>query len=63
MNNPDELKLDDVNSRELGQSTLFENIHSFLSSLDKNGETRLPQRAYLATRHAIPSVLHYSLLA
>lgn len=53
MNTPDELTRADVNGKELDQSALFQNIHSFLSSLDKNGESRLPQRAYLATRHAI----------
>jgi GntR family transcriptional regulator, rspAB operon transcriptional repressor len=53
MNTPDELKLEDVNSKELDQSSLSQNIQTFLSSLDKNGESRLPQRAYLATRHAI----------
>lgn len=53
MNTPDELSRADVNLKELDQSDLLQFIHSFLSSLDKKGESRLPQRAYLATRHAI----------
>lgn len=39
--------------KESDQHALFENIHTFLQTLDNNGESRLPQRAYLATRHAI----------
>jgi DNA-binding GntR family transcriptional regulator len=53
MNTSDELKLNDANLKELDLSALSQNIQSFLSNLDKNGESRLPQRAYLATRHAI----------
>ncbi|MEH7748113.1 GntR family transcriptional regulator [Neobacillus drentensis] len=53
MNTPDELALGDVNLKELDHSALSQNIHSFLYRLDNNGESRLPQRAYLATRHAI----------
>ncbi|MEH7119350.1 GntR family transcriptional regulator [Neobacillus vireti] len=53
MNTPDELATVDGKLKELDHSALSENIHSFLYSLDKNGESRLPQRAYLATRHAI----------
>ncbi|MEH7547041.1 GntR family transcriptional regulator [Neobacillus vireti] len=53
MNSPDELATADVNFKELDHSALSQNIHLFLNSLDKNGESRLPQLAYLATRHAI----------
>ncbi|MEH7307293.1 GntR family transcriptional regulator [Neobacillus drentensis] len=53
MNTPDELVTADVDLKELDYSALSQNIHSFLNSLDKNGESRLPQLAYLATRHAI----------
>jgi DNA-binding GntR family transcriptional regulator len=42
-----------VKLKKSDQHALFENIHSFLQTLDNNGESRLPQRAYLATRHAI----------
>jgi GntR family transcriptional regulator, rspAB operon transcriptional repressor len=53
MNTPDELAMVDVNLKELDHSALSQNIQSFLDRLDKNGESRLPQRAYFATRHAI----------
>jgi len=53
MNTWDELNLEDVNLEDLDLSALSQNIQSFLSNLDKNGESRLPQRAYLATRNAI----------
>ncbi|MGF9801123.1 GntR family transcriptional regulator [Brevibacillus agri] len=53
MISPDELTKADGNVEGLDQLALSENVHSFLATLDKNGETRLPQRAYLATRHAI----------
>ncbi|MFE0566557.1 GntR family transcriptional regulator [Priestia megaterium] len=35
------------------ESPLFSTVRSFLSTLDTNDESRLPQRAYLAIRHAI----------
>jgi GntR family transcriptional regulator, rspAB operon transcriptional repressor len=35
------------------ESPLFSSVRSFLSTLDTNDESRLPQRAYLAIRHAI----------
>ncbi|MFB4325688.1 GntR family transcriptional regulator, partial [Priestia sp. BR_2] len=35
------------------KSSLFLSVRSFLSTLDTNDESRLPQRAYLAIRHAI----------
>lgn len=43
----------DGNLEGLDQSDLSKNVQSYLATLDKNGESRLPQRAYLATRHAI----------
>lgn len=53
MNMPDALTKAEVNIEGLDPSALAQNIQSFLSTLDKNGESRLPQRAYLAARHAI----------
>ncbi|MGG3470044.1 GntR family transcriptional regulator [Neobacillus pocheonensis] len=53
MNTPDELTTADFNLKELDHSALSQDIHSFFNCLDKDGESRLPQRAYLATRHAI----------
>ncbi|WP_342046975.1 GntR family transcriptional regulator [Bacillus sp. OTU530] len=53
MNTPDESTRAHVNLEEPDQSSLSLDIHSILSSLDEMGESRLPQRAYLATRHAI----------
>jgi GntR family transcriptional regulator, rspAB operon transcriptional repressor len=43
----------DSNVKSLDQSDLALAVRSFLSTLDVNGESRLPQRAYLAVRHAI----------
>ncbi len=43
----------DSNFEGLDQSDLTLAVRSFLSTLDINGESRLPQRAYLAVRHAI----------
>ncbi|RND01202.1 GntR family transcriptional regulator [Lysinibacillus halotolerans] len=43
----------DSNIKKLDESELVLAVRSFLSTLDVNGETRLPQRAYLAIRHAI----------
>ncbi|MGG1396790.1 GntR family transcriptional regulator [Bacillus salipaludis] len=53
MNTPDERTKADINLKELDQSSLYQGIQSFLADLDEIGETRLPQRAYLATRRAI----------
>ncbi|WHY92506.1 GntR family transcriptional regulator [Neobacillus cucumis] len=53
MNTPDERTKADINLKELDQSSLYLNIQSFLADLDEIGESRLPQRAYLATRRAI----------
>jgi GntR family transcriptional regulator, rspAB operon transcriptional repressor len=39
--------------KSLDQSDLALAVRSFLSTLDVNGESRLPQRAYLAIRNAI----------
>ena len=46
-------KIPDYNFKEIDQSELVLVVRSFLSTLDVNGESRLPQRAYLAIRHAI----------
>jgi GntR family transcriptional regulator, rspAB operon transcriptional repressor len=46
-------KTPDSNFKSLDQSDLALAVRSFLSTLDVNGESRLPQRAYLAVRHAI----------
>jgi GntR family transcriptional regulator, rspAB operon transcriptional repressor len=43
----------DSNVKSLDQSDLALAVRSFLSTLDVNGESRLPQRAYLAIRNAI----------
>jgi GntR family transcriptional regulator, rspAB operon transcriptional repressor len=43
----------DSNTNSLDQSDLALAVRSFLSTLDVNGESRLPQRAYLAIRNAI----------
>jgi GntR family transcriptional regulator, rspAB operon transcriptional repressor len=46
-------KTPDFNVKRLNQSDLSLIVRSFLSDLDVNEESRLPQRAYLAIRHAI----------
>ncbi|AVD54569.1 hypothetical protein BEH_24730 (plasmid) [Priestia filamentosa] len=46
-------KTPDFNVKRLNQSDLALIVRSFLSDLDVNEESRLPQRAYLAIRHAI----------
>lgn len=43
----------DSTFKSLDQSDLALAVRSFLSTLDVNGESRLPQRAYLAIRNAI----------
>lgn len=53
MNNQDFITSTNVKHQEEEYPTLSLNVQSFLSSFDFSGETRLPQRAYLAVRHAI----------
>lgn len=53
MDNQETLQTSDSNFKRLNQSDLALVVRSFLSNLDANGESRLPQRAYLAVRHAI----------
>ncbi|CAH0321820.1 HTH-type transcriptional repressor RspR [Peribacillus simplex] len=53
MNNQKTPQTPDSNVKRLDQSDLSLAVGSFLSNLDVNGESRLPQRAYLAVRHAI----------
>ncbi|SEC16251.1 GntR family transcriptional regulator [Paenibacillus sp. GP183] len=43
----------DDNNQERVSRSLSLYVQSFLSALDSSGETRLPQRAYLAVRHII----------
>jgi DNA-binding GntR family transcriptional regulator len=43
----------DDNNQERVSSSLSLYVQAFLSTLDSSGETRLPQRAYLAVRHII----------
>ncbi|MGM7719486.1 GntR family transcriptional regulator [Metabacillus sp. Hm71] len=53
MNNQKTPQTTESNFKRLDQSDLALVVRSFLSTLDVNGETRLPQRAYLAIRHSI----------
>jgi GntR family transcriptional regulator, rspAB operon transcriptional repressor len=53
MNNPKTPQPPDSTFKGIDQSDLALSVRSFMSTLDVNGETRLPQRAYLAIRHAI----------
>ncbi|MEH7494372.1 GntR family transcriptional regulator [Neobacillus niacini] len=53
MNNQKNTQTPDSITNSLDQSELALAVRSFLSTLDVNGESRLPQRAYLAVRHAI----------
>ncbi|MFC7688076.1 GntR family transcriptional regulator [Ureibacillus sp. GCM10028918] len=46
-------KTPESNIKKLDYSNLALVIRAFLSTLDVNGESRLPQRAYLAIRHVI----------
>lgn len=46
-------KTPENNIKKLDHSELTQAFRSFLSTLDENEESRLPQRAYLAIRHAI----------
>lgn len=47
------IPLSEGNDQEPVNPALSSNMQSFLSQLETNEETRLPQRAYLAVRHAI----------
>ncbi|MFB3169642.1 GntR family transcriptional regulator [Neobacillus sp. 179-C4.2 HS] len=53
MNSQKKTQTPDSNTNSLDQSDLAQAFRSFLSTLDVNGESRLPQRAYLAIRNAI----------
>jgi DNA-binding GntR family transcriptional regulator len=53
MGNQEFISYADGNNQEQVSSSLSLYVQSFLSTLDSRGETRLPQRAYLAVRHII----------